>query len=138
MKTLLVFGDKTFRITIPDEARVTFGPWSPPPKDPGTRGWGEEGKRGTLRVYGRTKEDVLAVFAGVTGFRDMSIGYAEQVAKEEGATIWKDDATGYTRETKVSRDTTWLDDPAKAIGTREDVPCDPATTRPGSRDDIPF
>jgi hypothetical protein len=121
MKTLLVFGDKTFRITIPDDARVTFGPWSPPTKD--GRAWGDEAKRGTLRVYGRTKEDVLAVFAGVTGFRDMTaITYAEQVAKEEGATIWKDDANGYTRETKVTRDTTWLDDSAKAIAAGDDAP----------------
>jgi hypothetical protein len=121
LRTLLVFGDKTFRIQIPEDARVTFGPWAPPSKD-GSR-WGEEGKRGTLRVYGRTKEDVLAVFAGVTGFRDMAIGYAEQVAKEEGATLWKDDVKGYTRETKVTRDTTWVDDPIKAIAAAgDDVP----------------
>jgi len=106
MRQLLVFGDKTFRITIPEDAKVTFGPWSPPKRD--EQRWGEEGKQGTLRVYGRTKEDVLAVFAGVRGFRDLSIGYAEEVAKEEGATIWKDDEQGYVRESKVSRKNEWV------------------------------
>jgi hypothetical protein len=100
----LVFGDKRFQITIPDDAKVTFGPWSPPKE----RGFdSNESKRGTLRVYGRTKEDVLAVFAGVMGFRDLSIEYMEEVAVEEGATVWKSDAHGYVREEKHSMKREW-------------------------------
>lgn len=89
------------------------GPWSPPKQ--GERGWGEEAKRGTLRVYSANKKDILAVFSGVASFRDLSIGYAEEVAKEEGATIWKDDEKGYYRESKVERKYEWqpaLDEPS--------------------------
>lgn len=50
MKTILVEGEKTFRITVPDDAAITFGgPWSPPSKDGGFRD--QESKRGTLRIY---------------------------------------------------------------------------------------
>lgn len=112
MRTLLVYGSKTFKIDIPDDAKVTFGPFSPPKADKNDR-WGEAEKRGTLRVYaGPTiTSTMLAVFTHVDGFRDLSVNYAEQVAKEEGATIWKDDEKGYVRETKVSRDSDWIADP---------------------------
>jgi hypothetical protein len=33
MKELLVFGERTFKIKVPDDAAITFGPWSPPRKD---------------------------------------------------------------------------------------------------------
>lgn len=111
MRELLVFGDKTFKIRVPDYAQVTFGPFSPPPRG-GGRNFGEypdSAKAGTLRVYGRTKKDILACFAGVRGFRDLSIGYAEEVAREEGAVLWKDDEKGYTREDKVKRSKEWIE-----------------------------
>lgn len=108
MRTLLVFGDrdKEFRITIPDDAKVTFAPWSPPPRD--GRGWEPEAKVGTLRVYQGSEKNILAVFSGVRGFRDTSIGYAEKVAREEGSTIWRDDERGYMRDSKVSRQAEWV------------------------------
>jgi len=28
MKTLLVFGVKTFKIQVPGDAKITFGPWN--------------------------------------------------------------------------------------------------------------
>lgn len=116
MRTLLVYGQKTFKINIPDNAKVTFGPFSPPKADKNDR-WGEQEKRGTLRVYDgpTTSATMLAVFTHVDGFRDLSVGYAEEVAKEEGATIWKDDAEGYVRATHVQRDVDWIDDPVKKI-----------------------
>lgn len=111
MKELLVFGEKIFRITVPDDAKITFGPWSPPKE--GGRGWADGsdpgGKRGTLRIYGKNKEDIVAVFAGVQGFRDLSLKYSEQVAKEEGATIWKDDEGGYEKSHTVRRKSQWVD-----------------------------
>lgn len=107
MKQLLVFGEKTFKITVPDDAKITFGPWSPPTKE---RGFGsEESKRGTLRIYQGNKENILGVFSGVMGFRDLSIGYMEEVAKEEGATIWKSDEHGYEREEKKSSRKEWVE-----------------------------
>jgi len=109
MKQLLVFGEKTFKITIPANAKITFGPWSPPNAKGG--GFDRESLKGTLRVYlGKGKENCIACFAGVSGFRDLSMKYAEEIAKEEGATIWKDDEKGYMREDKVSRKKEWVGD----------------------------
>ncbi len=105
-KQLLVFGEKTFKITVPDDAKITFGPWSPP-KD--ARFDNREDKRGTLRIYQGSKEHIIAVFSGVLGFRDLTMPYSEQVAKEEGATIWKDDQEGYVRESKLKRTQEWIE-----------------------------
>lgn len=115
-KQLLVFGKTTFKIEIPDGARVTFGPWSPPGADPkGYAGASDKALSGTLRIYSggpKSTENILAVFSGVSGFRDVSLGYAEQVAREEGAVIWKDDEKGYVREDKVTRQKAWVNDAA--------------------------
>lgn len=108
-KQLLVYGATTFKITVPDDAKVTFGPWSPPSKK---GNWDSGDKRGTLRIYQGTKDNIIACFAGVEGFRDLTMQYAEQVAKEEGAVIWKDDQDGYVREDKVQRKKEWVGDPA--------------------------
>jgi hypothetical protein len=107
-RTLLVFGDrdKEFRITIPDEAKVTFAPWSPPPRD--GRAWEPEAKTGTLRVYEGSEKNILAVFSGVRGFRDIKIGYLEKVYREEGSTVWRDDEHSYVRDSKVSRQSEWV------------------------------
>ena len=109
-RTLLVFGRKTFKITIPPDAKVTFGPFSPPNTN-GRENWVSSGRaEGTLRVYQGTKENIIACFVGVNGFRDLSLEYAEEIAKEEGATIWKSDQHGYEREEKVSRRREWAND----------------------------
>lgn len=122
-RELLVFGNKTFRIVIPDDAKVTFGPFSPPSRDPQMRGYGNHPERaiGTLRIYKGTKstENILACFAGVSGFRDLSLDYMEEVAKEEGATIWNSDQHGYKREEKVSRRKEWVE-PALEIESASD------------------
>lgn len=104
-KELLVEGEKTFKITIPDDAKITFGPWSPPPKN---KAWGHDDRIGTLRIYQGTKDNIIACFAGVRTFRILTMGYREQVAKEEGATMWKDDEKGYVREDKVSIKNEWV------------------------------
>lgn len=124
MRTLLVTGDKTFKLDIPDDAKLTFGPWSPPKKN---GGFGPDGAKGTLRVYQGTKENIIACFSGVESFREISaVGYAEQVAKEEGATVWKSDHEGYVREEKVTRKHEWKPDtalvaPAKPTGSKARV-----------------
>jgi len=102
-------GRKPFRVTIPKDSRVTFGPWSPPSKD-GSYDRAGRALTGTLRIYApgpKTSDNVLAVFSGVTGFRDLSIEYAEQVAVEVGSIVWNSDKSGYTREEKVKRDEKW-------------------------------
>jgi hypothetical protein len=110
VKQLLVFGVKTFKVTVPDNAKITFGPWSPPTSE-AKYGGSEKALIGTLRIYQGTKasDNILAVFSGVTGFRDLSLPYAEEVAKEEGATIWKSDQNGYEREEKVKQSRQWVE-----------------------------
>lgn len=101
-RTILVEGEETYRVTVPDNARFTFGPWSPPSgaEAKSSSRWSEESKRGTLRVYegaGTTK--ILAVFTGVRSFRDIStIGYSKQVLRESGPTIWQNDDGSISRE----------------------------------------
>ena len=116
-RELLVIGTKTFKITIPDEAKITFGPWSPGGSDDKYGGRSDKALNGTLRVYANSKSgaSVLAVFSGVTSYRDLSIDYTEQVAKEEGAVIWKSDKDGYSREEKVKKGSDWVD-PLVEIG----------------------
>lgn len=119
MRQILVFGTKTFKISVPDDAKLTFGPFSPPQsrnaKASPTEPWSQQDRAGTLRVYDGLTKNPLAVFSGVNGFRDLSIEYAEEVAKEEGATIWKSDRDGYQREERATRQREWMD-PAKQIG----------------------
>lgn len=113
-RDLLVFGEKTFKITIPDDAKVTFAPFSPPTR--GDHGWAGSGKAaGTVRIYRGTKDNIMAVFSGVTGFRDTSLEYMEEVVREEGATIWKSDEKGYVRDEKRSGSRTWVQ-PALVAG----------------------
>lgn len=114
-RELLVFGPKTFKITVPAESKLTFAPFSPPSKVDGyARNPGNAA--GTLRVYAENNEKrIIAVFSGVTGFRDTELGYIEQVVVEEGATIWKNDENGYMRDEKVSGTRTWVTPEAPAL-----------------------
>ena len=112
-RTLLVEGKRTMRVTIPDDARVTFGPWSPPTGE-NKYAPSEKALTGTLRVYkgGTTKanETTLAVFSGVSGFRDLTeVDVAERVATEEVRTVWKSDAKGYSQEVVGSMVAAWVD-----------------------------
>jgi hypothetical protein len=115
VKTLLIQGEKNFKIVIQDDDQITFGPWSPPNGEKSNGYHQEGGKRGTLRIYRGSKQNIIACFSGVYSFRDMSMGYAEEVAKEEGATLWKSDEHGYQREEKVSARKEWVGDPVVAL-----------------------
>ena len=110
MRTLLVSGTKEFRITVPDEAKLTFGPFSPPSGKENTYRT-PEGGRGTLRIYANSSPNasIIGVFAGVDSFRDIALEYSEKVATEEGASIWKSDQNGYEREDKKSVKSEWVD-----------------------------
>jgi len=112
MRTLLVVKDDggQFKVTIPDGSSVTFGPFSPPSKKTDIYSAGGSYK-GTLRIYegSKTTTNIIACFSGIASFRDISLGYAEQVAKEEGAVIWKDDQEGYVREDKRTMKKEWVE-----------------------------
>lgn len=106
-RRLLVEKDdgKKFRITLPEGAKVTFGPWSPP------SGEGRYVERtgaalsGTLRVYESSKSgaSVLAVFSHIKTYRDEALDYEEELIREEGRAIWKSDKAGYKVKESVSR-----------------------------------
>ena len=72
-RILQVFGreGREWEVTVPGYARVTFGPFSPPGS--GSGGDYDSKRRGTIRVYGKTKEDMLAVISDVEGFIDKSL-----------------------------------------------------------------
>lgn len=119
-RTLLVTrtSGKIFRLTIPEGARVTFGPWSPPTTETKAYG-GDKALSGTLRVYSpgtKTTENILGVWSGVEGFRDEGIGYAEMVEQVVGSVVWNDSKDGYVREEKVNRTRDWDENPLPAIG----------------------
>jgi len=115
-RVILVQADKRFRLTIPDDAVLSFGPWSPP-KDNGRYEGGPGDRRGTLRVYaGADKKEILGVFSGVISFRDVErLGYAEEIFRESGQVIWNDAEGGLMRESKVSRTTEWTDEAVRAL-----------------------
>ncbi len=129
MRQLLVYGAKTFKISVPDEAKITFGPWSPPrTKDSKWTEPMDTGRGGTLRVYLKSKDNIIACFSNVHGFRDLSLPYAEEVAKEEGATIWKDDEQGYVRESKMALKKEWVQ--PQIEGVTNDEPAKKRKPRP--------
>lgn len=110
-RELLVEGEsEDFKISIPDDARVTFGPFSPPTKNE-DRYDNTKKLAGTLRVYSKgtkTTENILAVFTRVTGFRDLSkVDYAKKVAVQEGSTMWKSDQNGYVVEERMNQSEAW-------------------------------
>lgn len=115
-RVLLIVGEKTFKVGIPEDAMVTFGPWAPPKKgDEMTAFESRTSMRGgTLRVYKSGRKDcILACFSGVASFRDLSeIDYSELIAREEGAVVWKNDERGYEREDKTKSTRAWVPDPA--------------------------
>lgn len=110
-RTILVEGKKVMRVTIPDDARITLT---------------EKAMTGTLRIYkgGTTKayETTLAVFSGVSGFRDLSVvDVSERVATEEVRTVWKSDANDYSQEVVGSVGVAWVDPVAElAAGEQEE------------------
>lgn len=110
MKTILVQGEKKFKITVPDDSVVTYGPWAPGKKDNQSHfAMANQAYGGTLRVYD-LKKNILCCFANVTSFRDMSIDYMEQVVVEEGSAIWNSDKDGYQREDKRSARKEWVNE----------------------------
>ena len=113
-RTLLVTktDGKEAKITIPDDIRITFGPWSPPSAKSDNSNYGQRALAGTLRIYrGATKasESIILVMTDVEGFREIPvIDYLEKVTVEKGATMWESDTKGYVREEKVQRTDEWV------------------------------
>lgn len=112
-RVIEVQADKKFRITIPDDAVLSFGPFSPPPTgkyaaEPRVSHWDQESKAGTLRVYSHGKKDILACFAHVRSFRDLSIGMEVEEMQLKGETVWHSDEKGYHKKSETSATKGWV------------------------------
>ena len=96
-RTLLIERGKNdrFRIEVPEDWKITFGPLSP-------RGYSEGN---ALRLYeSDTKQ--RACFVNVIAFRDISIPVTRLVVSQSGEQTWENDGEGNTVETrKVNRKT---------------------------------
>lgn len=101
-----ISGEK--RITIPKEAKITFGPAIPGPSK--ERGYGPTEREYALRVYLKSKDNLIAVFTGVREFRDVEMPVEKLVIREAGNAVWKSDETGYKVEQSVKRKGAFVDD----------------------------
>lgn len=105
-RTLLIqMKDEEYRVTIPPGARITFGPTIPYQKK-NKNGYSTESHDGySLRVYETAKNDsLIAVFSGVSSFRDISMPHAKLIIREAGKSVWKSDEEGYKVEEEVKRE----------------------------------
>lgn len=118
-KVLLVKDAKgEFRVTLPAGAKLTFGPNVPYARK---GGYGQEAGY-ALRVYQGSKENLIAVFANVEWFRDVSLDVSRLIVREAGKTVWKSDEKGYKVEESVQRQETWAKQlTAEAGPVREDM-----------------
>ncbi len=123
-RTLLVTmaSGKDKRISIPEDGRVTFGPWSPPGGTESKYAVSEKALAGTLRVYShgtKATENVLLVLTGVTGFFDATdIVVEEKLAEVVGSTAWSSSRDGYKIEEQVRRKESWA--PAGELASGEE------------------
>ena len=73
-----------FTLTVPDDARLTFGPDIP---FSGRSPWGDGpttgGRAYALRVYRRNKSNLVAVFNGVAWFREEGIRVARRAPENQ-------------------------------------------------------
>lgn len=83
-RTLLIErqGLGRIKLTIPANAKVTFGAFAP----------GSKGSYGdlsaTLRIYVGTQNNQIAVIRNVISFRDLSLAYEEEKVRKNGESTW--------------------------------------------------
>lgn len=96
-----------FRVQVPGDAKITFGPAIPGPAQARN---GYTRAEYALRIYQKTKDNLLAVFTGVYTFRDVSLPVSKLVVREAGKAVWKSDERGYKVEESVGRTGEFVDD----------------------------
>lgn len=96
-----------FRIAIPADAKITFGPAIPMKDENGYRSGG--GAEYALRIYRKTKDNLFAVFTGVREFREEGMTVEKKIASEAGKTIWRSDEEGYKVSTAVKKKSKFVD-----------------------------
>ena len=108
MRTLILTNcsGKNTRVTVPDKARVVFGYITTTTTMKLDRYARDLPFVRAFQVFDED-ESLLACFTDTASFRDASINYAEEVVREEGASIWKSDNNGYEREEKLKKTKAW-------------------------------
>jgi hypothetical protein len=95
-----------FRIGIPADAKITFGPSFPPMKN--ERGYGKPMEY-ALRIYRGSKDNLIAVFTGVREFREDGMTVEKKIHSEAGKTLWRSDEEGFKVATSVKRKEKFMD-----------------------------
>ena len=90
----------TFRMEIPEEWKVTYGPVF----QGGKYGGGEN----ALRVY-EAESKQRAIFTGVRSFRDLSIPVKRLLVSEKGSNKWEADRNGRRSKSNVEYERKWVD-----------------------------
>lgn len=103
---LLKTNEGELKVTIPNDAKITFGPSIPYAKK---NDFGRVADY-SLRIYKGTKENLIAVFAGVYSFRDITIPVQKLVVREAGKSIWKSDEEGYEFNQEKKFESNWVPD----------------------------
>jgi len=94
-------GNKTRKVTIPCNWKVTFGPLVPGSKSE---------QRPVMRIYeGANKEMQRAIFTDVESFREISIPVLEKVTKRHRKTMRKQTPEGDKDFVVEARETEWRD-----------------------------
>lgn len=93
-----------FKVTIPGDAKITFGPAFRNHKESGFNAVAEY----ALRIYQGSKENLLAVFTEVRGFQDINIPIERKVVSEAGKTLWRSDEGGYSVTSSVKKKETFV------------------------------
>lgn len=111
--------DGQLKIEIPAGARITFGPTIPFERKNGAY---HRNDGYSLRVYENSRNDsLIAVFAGVQSFRDVTIPVSKLVVREAGTSVWKSDETGYQVERKVNVEKSFSQLDGLVEGNADDV-----------------
>lgn len=89
-----------FRVTVPSDWKVTFGPVAP-----GVRGSGDL----ALRFWEQENKQ-RAIFRNVVSFRDLSIPFSREVISKSGSSAWESSEEGSSNfeSVKVTKD--WSED----------------------------
>lgn len=93
-------GDKIVE-GVPANAKITFGPVQPGKQEPYSRGGGN-----CLRIY-TTANNQLAVFVGVTEFRDLSLVVKGKKVKQKAQRKAEIGPNGESVETETEETYTW-------------------------------
>lgn len=98
----IVAGREKYRVTVPDDWKVTFGPVAP-----GARGYADLALR-----FWEAENKQRAIFRNVDSFRDLSIPYSRQLTSKSGESSWSEDDSGYEMSEHVNIETEWISEDA--------------------------